>query len=187
MSLVTFLNMQISCAVQMMIGIFVRALNSLPPEQSVEVPVVLFICRSGSGLPKHDVVSRYRYMDLWPCSSKDLDYLAHKEVQKRVPLNIAKTSTTPAKVSYLDTCQDDYVYDPGKKQGTQPDIYFQNIGNDLSTRVLHYFLTLQYLDCQLLVIPAPAAPLAGGTGTTKAFDESASSGFGSICNALALR
>lgn len=28
----------------------------------------------------HDVVSRYSFMDLWPCSSKDLDHLARQEV-----------------------------------------------------------------------------------------------------------
>lgn len=27
-----------------------------------------------------DVVSRYSYMDLWPCTSKDLDHLARQEV-----------------------------------------------------------------------------------------------------------
>lgn len=27
-----------------------------------------------------DVVSRYSFMDLWPCSSKDLDHLARQEV-----------------------------------------------------------------------------------------------------------
>jgi len=28
----------------------------------------------------HDVVSRYSFMDLWPCSSKELDYLVRQEV-----------------------------------------------------------------------------------------------------------
>lgn len=27
-----------------------------------------------------DVVSRYSYMDLWPCSSKELDHLTRQEV-----------------------------------------------------------------------------------------------------------
>lgn len=27
-----------------------------------------------------DVVSRYSFMDLWPCSSKDLDHLVRQEV-----------------------------------------------------------------------------------------------------------
>lgn len=27
-----------------------------------------------------DVVSRYSFMDLWPCSSKDLDHLTRQEV-----------------------------------------------------------------------------------------------------------
>lgn len=27
-----------------------------------------------------DVVSRYSFMDLWPCSSKDMDHLARQEV-----------------------------------------------------------------------------------------------------------
>lgn len=27
-----------------------------------------------------DIVSRYNFMDLWPCSSKELDHLARQEV-----------------------------------------------------------------------------------------------------------
>lgn len=28
----------------------------------------------------HDVISRYSFMDLWPCSTKDLDHLSRQEV-----------------------------------------------------------------------------------------------------------
>lgn len=28
----------------------------------------------------YDVISRYSFMDLWPCSPKDLDHLARQEV-----------------------------------------------------------------------------------------------------------
>lgn len=28
-----------------------------------------------------DIVSRYNFMDLWPCSSKELDHLSRQDVQ----------------------------------------------------------------------------------------------------------
>lgn len=33
----------------------------------------------------HDVISRYSFMDLWPCSSKDLDHLSRQEVSLLLP------------------------------------------------------------------------------------------------------
>lgn len=41
----------------------------------------------------HDIVSRYSYMDLWPCSSKELDYLARQEWLAK---NIVKKVEKPA-------------------------------------------------------------------------------------------
>lgn len=35
---------------------------------------------SGLESSLQDVVSRYSFMDLWPCSSKDLDHLTRQEV-----------------------------------------------------------------------------------------------------------
>ncbi|KAJ3676582.1 hypothetical protein LUZ60_003994 [Juncus effusus] len=89
-------------------ALFERALSSLPPEESLEVwkrfaqfeqtygdlSSMLKVeqrrkeamARTGedsasSGLESnlYDVVSRYSYMDLWPCSSKDLDHLSRQE------------------------------------------------------------------------------------------------------------
>ncbi|KAI3866016.1 hypothetical protein MKW92_035278 [Papaver armeniacum] len=122
-----------------------------------------------------DVVSRYIFMDLWPCSSQDLDYLARQEwlvknINKKAEksillngvgsigaekgsaglLNIAKTSTTSAKVIYPDTSRM-IIYDLGQKQ------------------VVAFDTTVPGLPAASnSVIPAPSAPLAGGTGTTKA-------------------
>ncbi|MCL7043436.1 hypothetical protein MKW94_022888, partial [Papaver nudicaule] len=126
----------------------------------------------------HDVVSRYSFMDLWPCSSKDLDYLArqewlakniNKKAEKSVLLNgvgsleigsaglpnNAKTSATSAKVIYPDTTQM-IIYDPRQKQGAAllPNTTVPGLPAASNS-----------------VIPAPAAPLAGGTGTTKALNE----------------
>ncbi|XP_078152470.1 tetratricopeptide repeat (TPR)-like superfamily protein isoform X1 [Carex rostrata] len=90
-------------------ALFERALSSLPPEQSVEVwnRFVQFEQRYGDlssmlkveqrrkeALSKakiedgsssalennlYDAVSRYSFLDLWPCSSKDLDHLSRQE------------------------------------------------------------------------------------------------------------
>ncbi|KAL7225848.1 hypothetical protein ACSBR1_021078 [Camellia fascicularis] len=38
-----------------------------------------------------DVVSRYSFMDLWPCSSKDLDHLAWQEVLIKLPFFLVQS------------------------------------------------------------------------------------------------
>lgn len=88
-------------------ALFERALSLLPPEESVEVwkrfaqfeqiygdlsSMLKVEQRRKEALSKtsedalsslentlYDVVSRYNYMDLWPCSSKELDYLSRQE------------------------------------------------------------------------------------------------------------
>ncbi|GER49866.1 mRNA 3'-end-processing protein rna14, partial [Striga asiatica] len=88
-------------------ALFERALSSLPPDESVEVwnKFIQFeqtygdlasmlkveqrrkeaLCRMAENEDSvlenslQDVISRYRFMDLWPCSSKDLDHLARQE------------------------------------------------------------------------------------------------------------
>ncbi|KAL6502516.1 hypothetical protein OROHE_024521 [Orobanche hederae] len=88
-------------------ALFERALSSLPPDESVEVwnRFAQFeqtygdlasmlkveqrrkeaLCRTAengeSALENslQDVISRYSFMDLWPCSSEDLDHLARQE------------------------------------------------------------------------------------------------------------
>ncbi|KAF5190818.1 Cleavage stimulation factor subunit, partial [Thalictrum thalictroides] len=92
----------------------------------------------------HDVVSRYSFMDLLPCSSKDLDHLARQEwLLKNINKKADKSSlpngacsigaekgssglTTnfkslgpSAKVVYPDTSRM-VVYDPRQKQGPPP-------------------------------------------------------------------
>ncbi|PHT63894.1 hypothetical protein T459_32192 [Capsicum annuum] len=92
----------------------------------------------------HDVVSRYSFMDLWPCSSNDLDHLARQEVLQvlllawfntelnsvfqlysLIPglLSLDKTSSgvssntnPPAKIVYPDTSKMT-VYDPRQMPG----------------------------------------------------------------------
>ncbi|RVW59645.1 Retrovirus-related Pol polyprotein from transposon RE2 [Vitis vinifera] len=76
-----------------------------------------------------DVVSRYSFMDLWPCSSRDLDHLARQEwLAKNINKKVEKsailkgagstgftTNSNPAtKVFYPDTSQM-VVYDPRQK------------------------------------------------------------------------
>ncbi|RZC83377.1 hypothetical protein C5167_046163 [Papaver somniferum] len=189
-------------------ALFERALNSLPPEESVEVwkrftqfeqtygdlaSMLKVEQRRKEALSRtgedgssafesslHDVVSRYSFMDLWPCSSKDLDYLArqewlvkniNKKAEKSILLNgvgslgaekgstghpnNAKTSTTSAKVIYPDTSRM-IIYDPRQKQGAAllPNTTVPGLPAASNS-----------------VIPAPAAPLAGGTGTTKALND----------------
>ncbi|KAK6143519.1 hypothetical protein DH2020_023867 [Rehmannia glutinosa] len=105
-------------------ALFERALSSLPPDESVEVwnRFTQFeqtygdlasmlkveqrrkeaLCRTAengeSALENslQDVISRYSFMDLWPCSSKDLDHLArqewlsrnvNKKIENAVPAN----------------------------------------------------------------------------------------------------
>ncbi|VAH72485.1 unnamed protein product [Triticum turgidum subsp. durum] len=88
-------------------ALFERALSLLPPEESVEVwkrfaqfeqiygdlsSMLKVEQRRKEALSRtsedvvsslentlYDVVSRYNYMDLWPCSSKELDYLSRQE------------------------------------------------------------------------------------------------------------
>nr|XP_016476871.1 PREDICTED: cleavage stimulation factor subunit 77-like isoform X3 [Nicotiana tabacum] len=145
-------------------ALFERALSSLPPEESVEVwkkftqfeqtygdlasmlkveqrrKEALF--RTGDDGTSElesslqDVVSRYSFMDLWPCSSNDLDHLARQEWLAR---NINKKTDKPtlgieagsadkissgvssntnplAKVVYPDTSKMT-IYDPRQMSG----------------------------------------------------------------------
>ncbi|RZC51239.1 hypothetical protein C5167_019665 [Papaver somniferum] len=156
-------------------ALFERALSSLPPEKSVEVwkrytqfeqtygnlaSILKVEQRRKEALSKtredgasafegtlHDVVSRYSFMGLSPCSSKDLDYLArqdclvkniNKKVEKSVlpnGVNDAKTSATPAKDAALLP------------------------------------KTTESPATSISLLPAPAAPLVGGTGATKSLNE----------------
>ncbi|KAG6782608.1 hypothetical protein POTOM_012018 [Populus tomentosa] len=143
-------------------ALFERALSSLPPEESVEVwkRYIQFeqtygdlasmlkveqrrkesLSRTGedgaSALESslQDVVSRYSFMDLWPCSSKDLDHLARQEwlaknINKKaeksavsngpatldkIPADLASNSNVSGKVIYPDTSQT-VIYDPRQK------------------------------------------------------------------------
>ncbi|XP_052139476.1 cleavage stimulation factor subunit 77 isoform X2 [Oryza glaberrima] len=88
-------------------ALFERALSLLPPEESIEVwkrfaqfeqtygdlsSILKVEQRRKEALSRtsedalsalentlYDVVSRYSYMDLWPCSTKELDYLSRHE------------------------------------------------------------------------------------------------------------
>ncbi|XP_044468696.1 cleavage stimulation factor subunit 77 isoform X3 [Mangifera indica] len=147
-------------------ALFERALSSLPPEESVEVwkrftqfeqmygdldSMLKVEQRRKEALSRtgeegatalegslQDVVSRYSFMDLWPCSSKDLDHLVRQEwlaknVNKKVdktafpngpgvvgtdrsPSSLASNSAASAKVIYPDTSQM-AIYDPRQKPG----------------------------------------------------------------------
>ncbi|XP_034214549.1 cleavage stimulation factor subunit 77 isoform X3 [Prunus dulcis] len=145
-------------------ALFERALSSLPSEESVEVwkrftsfeqtygdlASMLKVERrkkealSGTGeegpssleSSLQDVASRYSFMDLWPCSSKELDHLARQEwLTKNINKKVEK-STMPnglgfvdedstgltsnlavsSKVVYPDTNQM-VIYDPRQKPG----------------------------------------------------------------------
>lgn len=140
-------------------ALFERALSSLPLEDSVEVwkRFVKFEQTYGdlasmlkveqrrkeafgeeataaSESSLQDVVSRYSFMDLWPCSSNDLDNLSRQEwlvkntkkVEKSIMLNgttfidkgpVASISTTSSKVVYPDTSKM-LIYDPKHNPGT---------------------------------------------------------------------
>ncbi|KAF8395611.1 hypothetical protein HHK36_019561 [Tetracentron sinense] len=88
----------------------------------------------------HDVVSRYSFMDLWPCSSRDLDHLAREEWlaknsnkksdKSSLPNGAnsiekgslglttnSQTTAASAKVVYPDTSRM-VIYDPRQKPGT---------------------------------------------------------------------
>ncbi|XP_042479399.1 cleavage stimulation factor subunit 77 isoform X2 [Macadamia integrifolia] len=151
-------------------ALFERALSSLPPEESVEVwkrfaqfeqtygdlaSMLKVEQRRKEALSRtgddgssalegslHDVVSRYSFMDLWPCSSKDLDHLARQEwlaktINKKVDKSTLangtssiggekvsaglatnlKSSALSSKVIYPDTSRM-VIYDPRQKPGT---------------------------------------------------------------------
>ncbi|XP_027924445.1 cleavage stimulation factor subunit 77 isoform X5 [Vigna unguiculata] len=136
-------------------ALFERALSSLPPEESVEVwkkftqfeqtygdlasmlkveqrrKEALSGAEDGTTLESslQDIVSRYSFMDLWPCSSNDLDHLTrqewltkniNKKVEKYILANgtivtdktsMANISTTSPKIVYPDTSKM-VIYDP---------------------------------------------------------------------------
>ncbi|KAG5526599.1 hypothetical protein RHGRI_032766 [Rhododendron griersonianum] len=145
-------------------ALFERALSSLPPEESVEVwkrftqfeqtygdlASMLKVeqrrkealsrteeeSQSPLDISLQDVVSRYSFMDLWPCSSKDLDHLTRQEwlsknINKKVERStladgaavvdkassgLANNSNSSAKVVYPDTSRM-VIYDPRQKSG----------------------------------------------------------------------
>jgi len=102
-------------------ALFERALSLLPPEKSTEVwkRFVQFehtygdlssmlkveqrrkeaLSRtsedvlSASENTLHDVVSRYSFMDLWPCSSKELDYLVRQEWLAKNTVKVDRSAT----------------------------------------------------------------------------------------------
>ncbi|KAF5741638.1 cleavage stimulation factor subunit 77 isoform X1 [Tripterygium wilfordii] len=143
-------------------ALFERALSSLPPEESVEVwkrftqfeqtygdlaSMLKVEQRRKEALSRtgedgalaleaslQDVVSRYSFMDLWPCSSRDLDHLArlewlsknlNKKVDKSTLPNgpdkgsssLTSNSNVSSKVVFPDTSRM-VVYDPRQKLGT---------------------------------------------------------------------
>uniref|UniRef100_A0A1J3CDQ4 Cleavage stimulation factor subunit 77 n=1 Tax=Noccaea caerulescens TaxID=107243 RepID=A0A1J3CDQ4_NOCCA len=135
-------------------ALFERALNALPAEESAEVwkkfiqfeqtygdlasmlkveqrrkEALFGKAEEGSFALEsslQDVVSRYSYMDLWPCTSKELDHLARQEwLVKNMNKKVEKTNlphgpaatgsvASSSKVVYPDTSQM-VVYDPTKK------------------------------------------------------------------------
>ncbi|XP_031371969.1 cleavage stimulation factor subunit 77 isoform X1 [Punica granatum] len=142
-------------------ALFERALSSLPAEGSVEVwkRFVEFEQTYGdlasmlkveqrrkealSGTTEdeasalegslQDIVSRYRFMDLWPCSSQELDHLSRQEWLTRnfnkksdklavsngaglMERGLLGPSTSSSDVIYPDTSQM-VVYDPRQKTG----------------------------------------------------------------------
>ncbi|XP_030952136.1 cleavage stimulation factor subunit 77-like [Quercus lobata] len=176
-------------------ALFERALSSLPPEESVEVwkrfthfeqtygdlASMLKVeqrrkealSRTGEEGPSalegslQDVVSRYTFMDLWPCSSNDLDHLARQEwlaknINKKIeksalpsgPGSVDKVSTglmsnsnVSAKVVYPDISKM-LIYDPRQKSGMEI-LPSTTASSNLSN---------------------PIVSIVGG-GTTNAFDE----------------
>ncbi|URE31199.1 hypothetical protein MUK42_25526 [Musa troglodytarum] len=130
-------------------ALFERALSSLPPEKSVEVEqrkkeALSRSVEEGSMVLEntlYDVIPRYSFMDLWPCSSKDLDHLARQEwlvknINRRVDksnllhgANItekgsvglttnSKVLPPSAKVVYPDTARM-VIYDPRQTLGSE--------------------------------------------------------------------
>ncbi|GKA58614.1 cleavage stimulation factor subunit 77 [Tanacetum coccineum] len=141
-------------------ALFERALSSLPPEDSVEVwkRFVQFEQTYGdlasilkveqrrkealAGMSERgtsaldnslqDVISRYSFMDLWPCSSKELDHLsrqdwlssnANKKAEKSTPANESDkspgqmVSNVSTKIVYPDTSRM-VVYEPRQNSGS---------------------------------------------------------------------
>ncbi|XP_029125439.1 cleavage stimulation factor subunit 77 isoform X4 [Cajanus cajan] len=143
-------------------ALFERALSSLPPDESVEVwkkftqfeqtygdlasmlkveqrrKEALSGGEDGTAVLEsslQDIVSRYSFMDLWPCSSNDLDHLSrqewlaknfNKKVEKAISLNgvtlldktsMASISTTTTKIVYPDTSKM-VIYDPKHTPGS---------------------------------------------------------------------
>ncbi|KAH7557046.1 hypothetical protein JRO89_XS11G0036000 [Xanthoceras sorbifolium] len=182
-------------------ALFERALSSLPPEESIEVwkrftqfeqmygdldSMLKVEQRRKDALSRtgeegastlegslQDVVSRYSFMDLWPCSSKDLDHLVRQEwlaknINKKVDKfslsngpgivdkglsGLTSNSTTPGNIIYPDTSQMT-IYDPRQKPGSgiSPSATASGapaVSNTLSN---------------------PMVAMAGG-GTTNSFDE----------------
>lgn len=147
-------------------ALFERALSSLPPEESEEVwkrfaqfeqtygdlsSMLKVEQRRKEALSRtsednsssmedtlHDVISRYGFMDLWPCSSKDLDHLARQEwlvknnkkkIERSTLVNGAsvtdsselmksKVGTPSSKVVYPDTSRM-VIYDPRQTTGLE--------------------------------------------------------------------
>ncbi|XP_026451370.1 cleavage stimulation factor subunit 77-like [Papaver somniferum] len=160
-------------------ALFERALNTLPPEKSVEIwkrytqfeqtygnlaSILKVEQRRKEALSRtgedgssalHDVVSRYSFMGLRPCSSKDLDYLARQELLAKNINQKAEKSVLPtsAKVNYPDTSRM-IIYDSRQLQ---------------DAALLPNNAELPAASNSIL--PAPAAPSVVGTGTTKSLDE----------------
>nr|XP_043627865.1 cleavage stimulation factor subunit 77 [Erigeron canadensis] len=140
-------------------ALFERALSSLPPEDSVEIWKRFFQFEQTYGdltsmlkveqrrkealartseegasaleTSLQDVVSRYSFKDLWPCSSKELDHLSRQDwllsnANKKVELStlaneadkspgqLLNYSNLSSKVVYPDTSRM-VVYDPRQK------------------------------------------------------------------------
>ncbi|KAK7266964.1 hypothetical protein RIF29_19626 [Crotalaria pallida] len=124
-------------------ALFERALSSLPPEKSVEVwkKFIQFeqtygdlasmlkveqrrkAALSGAGedgteamgSSLQDVVSRYSFMDLWPCPSNDLDHLTRQEwLAKNIDKKVEK-SALPNGMTFLDKASTGSISTPATK------------------------------------------------------------------------
>lgn len=61
-------------------SLYPRALNQVEQRRKEALSRIDDDGESGLESSLQDVVSRYSFMDLWPCSSKDLDHLTRQEV-----------------------------------------------------------------------------------------------------------
>lgn len=61
-------------------SLYPRALNQVEQRRKEALSRTDDDGESGLESSLQDVVSRYSFMDLWPCSSKDLDHLTRQEV-----------------------------------------------------------------------------------------------------------